>query len=519
MKPEEALRELADLVANDRSRFNGAFQRLNDLARPAKVEARWQSAMARQRQNDPANLDDRNLLLLADGSTMPPDFTRVNCLRFVCAEAVAGDFREDPELIAVLVWLLDDDGYGNAKGECANDIAALRLFAPDGEHWKRVAVDALRGLRRKAVNASVSTHTTPAKSPDGGNDMARKLDGQPKRARSARNTGFPLRPTYSPNESDKSLFKALRQLVHSSPDLFADAGKALDREYSNQGIRDRKAALDRMYRLDDPCYTRETRALNRNRAPRPKRRRGAGGRLEPPQLSLAMRFEQAFKDTFFEDDTSLDALNEDEKQALAARRVLLAWLRNDPDRGKVRRITEFQDIQTLPTLTGYIEDTTLTDDQVAEYGRVLFVRRDGDLPIDAPRWIPIVREALEVVQAMRAETPDTEHLGAAMPTKSDRTHTIAAAQTDTAGENEQQAPALTNNETAKLSGEETVLALLIRHPDWSDTKLAKAAGVNRGSLYRMTRFVQAKAALKEQGKTNLQRRQHAQQDIAEDNDE
>ena len=53
-----------------------------------------------------------------------------------------------------------------------------------------------------------------------------------------------------------------------------------------------------------------------------------------------------------------------------------------------------------------------------------------------------------------------------------------------------------------LTGEPLALAMLVEHPDWSDTKIAKAVGVNRTTLYDWPNFKKAKEALK-QGQNDL----------------
>jgi hypothetical protein len=50
-----------------------------------------------------------------------------------------------------------------------------------------------------------------------------------------------------------------------------------------------------------------------------------------------------------------------------------------------------------------------------------------------------------------------------------------------------------------LTGEALALAMLVKHPDWPDTKIAKTIGVNRTTLYDWPIFKKAKEALK-QGK-------------------
>ena len=53
-----------------------------------------------------------------------------------------------------------------------------------------------------------------------------------------------------------------------------------------------------------------------------------------------------------------------------------------------------------------------------------------------------------------------------------------------------------------LTGEPLALAMLVEHPDWSDTKIAKKIGINRTTLYDWSNFKKAKEALKE-GKNHL----------------
>ncbi len=53
-----------------------------------------------------------------------------------------------------------------------------------------------------------------------------------------------------------------------------------------------------------------------------------------------------------------------------------------------------------------------------------------------------------------------------------------------------------------LTGEAKALAMLVEHPDWPDTKIAKTIGVNRTTLYDWPKFKKAKEALK-QGQKDL----------------
>jgi hypothetical protein len=53
-----------------------------------------------------------------------------------------------------------------------------------------------------------------------------------------------------------------------------------------------------------------------------------------------------------------------------------------------------------------------------------------------------------------------------------------------------------------LTKEALALAMLVEHPDWPDTKIAKAVGVSRTTLYDWSNFKKAKETLK-QGKNHL----------------
>ena len=54
--------------------------------------------------------------------------------------------------------------------------------------------------------------------------------------------------------------------------------------------------------------------------------------------------------------------------------------------------------------------------------------------------------------------------------------------------------------TNGLTGEALALAMLVEHPDWPDTKIAKAVGVYRTTLYDWPNFKKAKEALKQDKK-------------------
>lgn len=54
-----------------------------------------------------------------------------------------------------------------------------------------------------------------------------------------------------------------------------------------------------------------------------------------------------------------------------------------------------------------------------------------------------------------------------------------------------------------MDGEARALAVLVKHPDWSDTKIAKEAKVSRTTLYRYPRFRAARATARDGGKASL----------------
>lgn len=55
----------------------------------------------------------------------------------------------------------------------------------------------------------------------------------------------------------------------------------------------------------------------------------------------------------------------------------------------------------------------------------------------------------------------------------------------------------------ELSKEVKALAILIKHPSWSDTKIAKEVGINRTSLYKMGNFMRVREFQKKEGKKNI----------------
>jgi hypothetical protein len=52
---------------------------------------------------------------------------------------------------------------------------------------------------------------------------------------------------------------------------------------------------------------------------------------------------------------------------------------------------------------------------------------------------------------------------------------------------------------ARLSLESRALAMLVEHPDWSNTRIATALGCSRTSLHRLEKFKAARALVKAQG--------------------
>jgi hypothetical protein len=58
----------------------------------------------------------------------------------------------------------------------------------------------------------------------------------------------------------------------------------------------------------------------------------------------------------------------------------------------------------------------------------------------------------------------------------------------------------TENREPIASKETLALAALANHPEWTDAKIARAVGCNRASLYRWTKYQQARAILKEDKK-------------------
>jgi len=62
-----------------------------------------------------------------------------------------------------------------------------------------------------------------------------------------------------------------------------------------------------------------------------------------------------------------------------------------------------------------------------------------------------------------------------------------------------------------MSGEDRALAVLTRHPEWTDKRIAEAAGISRGQLYRYERFKEARRVQKSAGLDAIKARQDRRQ--------
>ena len=54
-----------------------------------------------------------------------------------------------------------------------------------------------------------------------------------------------------------------------------------------------------------------------------------------------------------------------------------------------------------------------------------------------------------------------------------------------------------------MPGEARALALLVAHPDWTDVRIAKEAGLNRTTLYKYPMYIASRKLMKTEGKKNL----------------
>lgn len=55
----------------------------------------------------------------------------------------------------------------------------------------------------------------------------------------------------------------------------------------------------------------------------------------------------------------------------------------------------------------------------------------------------------------------------------------------------------------ELSAEDTAIAVLRKHPDWTDTRIAEEAGINRTTLYKYVTYKYVRQLLKEAGRKEL----------------
>ena len=214
---------------------------------------------------------------------------------------------------------------------------------------------------------------------------------------------------YQLANDDKQFIPRLIRFVREHLDLFKAAGEWLDREYSTQAIRDRDAEKLRE-RRSDPNRIRRTRAFQRKHypygkvsrqlgftvtptefpEPPPDRDRGLDGKLQRPQIPLRERFDHAKTDVFSDESALATHLWPAEtRKKTAARRVWLAWLYLDVDRGTITRLTEFQELRTRPLPDD--DRNELADDE-------LCVNPDGLLEDDAERWLPLAKQAIDVLE-------------------------------------------------------------------------------------------------------------------------
>lgn len=173
---------------------------------------------------------------------------------------------------------------------------------------------------------------------------------------------------YTPTPEDRELFKSVIAFVHTNPDMFTNVGKSIDADFSTQAIRAWEPQPGRIWE-DEELKKR-------------------------PAIPLNERFGYAL-DVVIENGISTDVLAESDRRKLAERRILLFWLLVDPDRNVPRRaddglITEFQKLKNIPE--GDLPDffTPTADDE-------LNIDEGGRLSMGAGRFIPVVREALDVV--------------------------------------------------------------------------------------------------------------------------
>lgn len=207
---------------------------------------------------------------------------------------------------------------------------------------------------------------------------------------------------YYPSDEDRAVFKRIIAAVRLNPDWFAPPAAALDLHYSTQALRNRMAAELREHRLN-PNHIKRSRAFERKHCQLkavsipPKRVKGEDGKPQQPDIELRKRFDIAFQDAF-EDELDLDVHELQAGIDIAARRVLLAWLRRDANRGTVQKITEFQELRNKPTEDG-IGPLWIPDDaELQNWDKSRFIRQDGGTERDAPNWIKKARNAVEYLR-------------------------------------------------------------------------------------------------------------------------
>ncbi len=206
---------------------------------------------------------------------------------------------------------------------------------------------------------------------------------------------------YQPTDEEIALFSRVKEYVNQHRGRFVESAAELDRDYSSRSIRHRQA-VELSKERNDPKFLCRTRVADRRRgldvAHRipPRRQRDGDGVWQPPLLPLVKCFELAWSDSF-DEPASLDVMPWAQREAVALRRVLLAWLRYNPDRGKRPWLTAFQQMVTVATEDGR-PPSYREDDEPVPSPDTLWIRRDGRLEPDAPHWIAAVRAALTVLE-------------------------------------------------------------------------------------------------------------------------
>lgn len=229
---------------------------------------------------------------------------------------------------------------------------------------------------------------------------------------------------FYPSDEDRDVFDRIIAAVRNNTARYREHAAALDRDYTTQAIRARWADNLRQIRAaaelhaqwshkpqhnsPKPRQGRLSRAYQRKHVPQlgcpvppfesmpgpVKRSRDAYGKLQQPDIALRKRFALAFRDTF-EDDRDLTIHPVEERSPVEARRVLLAWLRLDPNRGNVAQITEFQQLRNTSNKYGLAPLIACDDAEMLDWDKALFLCADGGMKRDAPSWIKKARGALE----------------------------------------------------------------------------------------------------------------------------